>query len=112
MVAPANNAVDRLLAALPTRGEGGARFAELGFPTTRDEDWRFTSVALIAELEFTAAKADATASLDGCVFSEIDGVDSLLELRSSMLTQIPGHEGPASDRYRLSTPQKLICFKP
>jgi Fe-S cluster assembly protein SufD len=73
MVAPANNAVDRLLAALPTRGEGGARFAELGFPTTRDEDWRFTSVAPIAELEFTAAKADATASLDGCVFSEIDG---------------------------------------
>jgi Fe-S cluster assembly protein SufD len=73
MVAPANNAVDRLLAALPTRGEGGARFAELGFPTTRDEDWRFTSVVPIAELEFTAAKADATASLDGCVFSEIDG---------------------------------------
>ena len=73
MVAPANNAVDRLLAAVPTRVEGGARFAELGFPTTRDEDWRFTSVAPIAELEFTAAKADATASLDGCVFSEIDG---------------------------------------
>jgi Fe-S cluster assembly protein SufD len=73
MVAPANNAVDRLLAALPTRGEGGARFAELGFPTTRDEDWRFTSVAPIAELEFTAAAADAAANLEGCVFSEIDG---------------------------------------
>ena len=73
MVAPANNAVDRLLAALPMRGEGGARFAALGFPTTRDEDWRFTSVAPIAELEFTAAEADASANLDGCVFSEIDG---------------------------------------
>ena len=36
MVALANNAVDRLLAALPKRGDGGARFAELGFPTTRD----------------------------------------------------------------------------
>jgi Fe-S cluster assembly protein SufD len=73
MVAPANSAVDRLLAALPTRGEGGARFAELGFPTTRDEDWRFTSVAPIAELEFTAAVADAAANLEGCVFAEIDG---------------------------------------
>ena len=73
MVAPANNAVDRLLAALPTRGEGGARVAEMGFPTTRDEDWRFTSVAPIAELEFTAAAADAKANLQGCVFSEIDG---------------------------------------
>ena len=73
MVAPANNAVDRLLAALPTRGEGGARFAELGFPAMRDEDWRFTSVAPIAELEFTAAAADAAANLEGCVFAEIDG---------------------------------------
>ena len=73
MVAPANNAVDRLLAALPTRGEGGARVAEMGFPTTRDEDWRFTSVAPIAELEFTAAATDVKANLEGCVFSEIDG---------------------------------------
>ena len=73
MVAPAHNAVDRLLAALPTKGEGGARVVEMGFPTTRDEDWRFTSVAPIAELEFTAAVADAKANLEGCVFSEIDG---------------------------------------
>jgi Fe-S cluster assembly protein SufD len=29
-----------------------ARFAELGFPTTRQEDWRFTSVAPIAETPF------------------------------------------------------------
>jgi len=78
MVAPANNAVDRLLAALPTRGEGGARVAEMGFPTTRDEDWRFTSVAPIAELEFTAAAADAKANLEGCVFSKIDGPQLVL----------------------------------
>jgi len=73
MVAPANNAVDRLLAALPKRGDGGARFAELGFPTTRDEDWRFTSVVPIAELEFTAATGDAAANLEDSIFSEIDG---------------------------------------
>jgi Fe-S cluster assembly protein SufD len=73
MVAPANNAADRLLAALPTRGESGARFAALGFPTTRDEDWRFTNVMPIAELEFTSAAADAAANLEGCVFSGIDG---------------------------------------
>jgi Fe-S cluster assembly protein SufD len=30
-----------------------ARFAELGFPTTRQEEWRFTSVAPIAETPFT-----------------------------------------------------------
>ncbi|HVH67448.1 MAG TPA: Fe-S cluster assembly protein SufD [Gemmatimonadales bacterium] len=30
-----------------------ARFAELGFPTMKQEEWRFTSVAPIAEGEFT-----------------------------------------------------------
>jgi Fe-S cluster assembly protein SufD len=34
------------------RKAGMARFAELGFPTTRDEDWRFTNVAPIAKLPF------------------------------------------------------------
>src|SRR5437667_41874 len=30
-----------------------ARFAELGFPTTKQEEWRFTSVAAIAETRFS-----------------------------------------------------------
>lgn len=34
-----------------------ARFAELGFPTTKQEEWRFTSVAPIAEAAFTLAHA-------------------------------------------------------
>jgi Fe-S cluster assembly protein SufD len=36
----------------PLRKAGLARFAELGFPTLRDEDWRFTNVAPIAKLPF------------------------------------------------------------
>jgi Fe-S cluster assembly protein SufD len=36
----------------PLRKAGMARFAELGFPTLRDEDWRFTNVAPIAKLPF------------------------------------------------------------
>ena len=34
-----------------------ARFAELGFPTTKQEEWRFTSVAPIADAAFTLAHA-------------------------------------------------------
>src|SRR5437016_1775193 len=34
----------------PIRKAGIARFAELGFPTTQDEDWRFTNVSPIAKL--------------------------------------------------------------
>ena len=34
----------------PLRKAGIARFAELGFPTLQQEDWRFTNVAPIAKL--------------------------------------------------------------
>ncbi len=37
---------------LPLRKAGLARFAALGFPTTSQEDWRFTNVAPIAKLPF------------------------------------------------------------
>jgi len=36
----------------PFRRAGINRFTELGFPTLRDEDWRFTNVAPIAKLPF------------------------------------------------------------
>ena len=36
----------------PLRKAGLARFAELGFPTLRHEDWRFTNVAPLAKLPF------------------------------------------------------------
>jgi Fe-S cluster assembly protein SufD len=35
-----------------------ARFSELGFPTTRDEEWRFTNVAPIARAAFRKGHAD------------------------------------------------------
>ncbi len=49
---------------LPFRKAGLALFAELGFPTLHDEDWRFTNVAPIAKLPFLpvleALKANVT----------------------------------------------------
>src|SRR5436853_242701 len=39
----------------PLRKAGLARFAELGFPTLRHEDWRFTNVAPIAKIPFKLA---------------------------------------------------------
>jgi Fe-S cluster assembly protein SufD len=41
------------------RARAMARFAEVGFPTTRDEEWRFTSVAPIAERAFEPAPEGA-----------------------------------------------------
>jgi Fe-S cluster assembly protein SufD len=40
-----------------TREEALHRFLSLGFPTTREEEWRFTSVAPIAERAFALAAA-------------------------------------------------------
>lgn len=34
------------------REDAFARFCEVGFPTTHDEDWRFTNVSAIAQTEF------------------------------------------------------------
>ncbi|MEK7402381.1 MAG: Fe-S cluster assembly protein SufD [Gemmatimonadota bacterium] len=48
------------------RRAGIERFAALGFPTTKDEDWHFTSPAPIAEAEFTfdSNGASRTAAAD------------------------------------------------
>ncbi len=45
---------------LPVRREAIEWFAEVGFPTTRMEDWRFTNVAPIARTAFALAPAVAT----------------------------------------------------
>ena len=47
-----------------TREDALRRFLTLGFPTTRDEEWRFTSVAPIAEQTF--ALADTTPDASHC----------------------------------------------
>ena len=43
-----------------TREQAIHRFTELGFPTTKQEKWRFTSVRPIAEHVFTLAGETAT----------------------------------------------------
>lgn len=42
----------------PLRKAAIARFVELGFPTTRHEDWKWTNVAPIAQTDFAPATTD------------------------------------------------------
>src|SRR5688572_10534147 len=42
------------------RERASVRFAELGFPTVRQEEWRFTNVAPIAETAFRLAEKAPT----------------------------------------------------
>jgi Fe-S cluster assembly protein SufD len=46
------------------RQVGFAKFAESGFPTTHDEEWRFTNVAPIARGKFAAAVPAASGDVD------------------------------------------------
>jgi Fe-S cluster assembly protein SufD len=58
------------------RKDAITRFADLGFPTTKDERWRYTSVAPIAEGSFTPARAGTNGltagKLANFIFSDID----------------------------------------
>ncbi|HMF92339.1 MAG TPA: SufD family Fe-S cluster assembly protein, partial [Candidatus Angelobacter sp.] len=40
------------------RREGYTQFAETGFPTTHDEDWRFTNVSAVAQTKFALADGE------------------------------------------------------
>src|ERR1700677_2421393 len=62
----------------PLRSAAIATFTELGFPTLRDEDWRFTNVAPIAGLPFQPASAVAANGaesrlLDEAAFAKLPG---------------------------------------
>jgi Fe-S cluster assembly protein SufD len=46
------------------RAAARAGFAERGFPTRRDEEWRYTPVAAIAETDFQLASGPAEVSAD------------------------------------------------
>ena len=52
------------------RKDALARFAEPGFPTTRNEEWRFTNVTPLARLNFTLP--------DGRVPVSADAIDPFL----------------------------------
>ncbi|HXT13100.1 MAG TPA: Fe-S cluster assembly protein SufD [Candidatus Angelobacter sp.] len=62
----------------PLRKAGIACFAEQGFPTLKDEDWRFTNVAPIAKLPFKpmpsgALNQAAAPIVSDAVFSKLSG---------------------------------------
>jgi Fe-S cluster assembly protein SufD len=84
---------------LPFRKAGLALFAELGFPTLQNEDWRFTNVATLAKLPFApmfeapAVNGAETKALGDFAFTKLSG---------TRLVFVNGHFSP-----KLSTVEKL-----
>ena len=61
------------------RERGASRFSLLGFPTTREEEWHYTSLAPLAALPFTLAEPARVARAD------------LEELASPLFTMRPSY---------------------
>jgi Fe-S cluster assembly protein SufD len=71
----------------PRRKAALARFSELGLPTTRHEDWRFTNVAAIAKLPFRPVLNYEPGSLDAAAIAKY----SFAGLKATRLVFVNGH---------------------
>lgn len=67
-----------------------AKFIELGFPTTRNEEWKYTDVSLLAKVQFSPILAGAPTSVSK---SDIDAFTFGLE--SHRLVFVNGHFAPS-----------------
>ncbi|PWU10783.1 MAG: Fe-S cluster assembly protein SufD [Verrucomicrobia bacterium] len=74
----------------PLRKAGISRFAELGFPTLQNEDWRFTNVAPIARLPFKPAFEE---SRNGLTAEKVSAF-TLAGLDATRLVFVNGHYAP------------------
>src|SRR5690348_1612958 len=65
----------------PVRKAAIHRFAELGFPTTKNEEWKYTNVSPIARIPFQPATGDTTREGDASLLQSLDdparGLDCL-----------------------------------
>src|SRR5262245_48487195 len=67
-----------------------SRFAELGFPTSRDEDWKYTNVTPIARVPFHPARRTAHE-----LASEALAAAMIPDLVGAQLVYVNGHYMPA-----------------
>ena len=73
----------------PLRQAAIARFAELGFPTTHDEEWKYTNVAPMTRIPFQPAQRLAPASA-----SEALAAAAIPALVCTQLVFVNGHYVP------------------
>ncbi len=74
-----------------------AKFAEIGFPTTREEDWRFTNVTPIATREFLPAPSAHDVEVTaGAIeqFVPVSPDDTYLVFVNGQLSSSLSHSGP------------------
>jgi len=78
-----------------------ARFADLGFPTTRNEDWKYTSVAPILEHKFNLASAPVAVAKNTLSRFQFDGA------ARNILVFVNGHFDEKLSRMQ-DLPKRLV----
>src|SRR5262245_24726348 len=102
----------------PLRKAGITSFAEQGFPTLHDEDWRYTNVAPIARLPFqpvfgAAPNGNAVETLERLAFAKMDGhrlvfVDGVYSAELSSVRALPAGVRLGSLASALTTESALL----
>ncbi|MFL5244651.1 MAG: Fe-S cluster assembly protein SufD [Gemmataceae bacterium] len=72
-----------------------ARFADLGFPKTRDEEWRFTNIAPLAAVPFELGRYEAEGQRDKYAHVDPDEAKGSLILCVNGYKPFVHHRGPA-----------------
>jgi Fe-S cluster assembly protein SufD len=97
------------------REDAFARFCETGFPTTHDEDWRFTNVAPIARLQFSlAGKKSGRVSQDDLqpwrleAAAQLVFVDGHFVRELSVLKTLPANVSVASLKEEIAKSTKRL----
>src|SRR5713101_1628125 len=75
------------------RKEAIQRFTELGFPTTHDEEWKYTSVAPISRIAFQPRWAGGSQGSAVPIAEELRG-SALADLQCSRIVFVNGRYSP------------------
>lgn len=96
------------------RSQACDRLAEEGFPSVRDEDWKYTNIAPIARIPFQPARYE----LDGLTPDALDGVP-FSDLRCHRFVFVDGHHaaelssiGPLSDGIKVLSLARVLKDAP
>ena len=101
----------------PIRVEAAQKFADAGFPTRRDEDWRYTSVAQIIETPFVHAGSTAAGvttddiapySLTGVPHHELVFVNGQYSVELSSIGELPSGVRVGTLQNALQTDDQIV----
>jgi Fe-S cluster assembly protein SufD len=95
------------------REAGFQRFSELGFPTTHDEEWRFTNVAPIVRQRFEVGESTLEISLpDGVLAGTLESACSAKTARSERNAFVALNTAFVNEGGRIQIPRGAVVEQP